>query len=624
MITRLEGFAESDVAGGAGFGAAGRYVCITGVARGRIDPLHPASANLPGIGYAARNASGMIEYSTPFLALRPAQVDRGCGGLIYEATNRGKKLAFPYFFGAREPSNMFGDARFLGGALPLHMGYAMLWSGWDATAIAEDAGLVLEAPLVVERDIPLVRDIREEFVSETRHGRLEQFRLSYHPASRDPSRIVVTARARHDDVARELAPGEWRFADARSIMLLPEGRRPEPGWLYEVRYPATRAPWLGAGYAATRDLVSHMRHDDAGVRVLGPVHHVMALGISQAGRFLRGYVGRGFNRDERGRRVFDGVFSHVAGAGRVFMDELFGQPSRTRTRHQDHDFPEQEFPFSDASLTDPWSGMCAGLLGDPECDPLMIQTNTSTEYWQKGASLLHTDPAATRDIMLPRGSRAYLIAGTQHDARPGTSAERGPCANPCNPHDPSPVLRALFVAMTEWLTAGREPPDSRVPSIAAGTLRPAGSLAFPDWPGLILPGGCNDISPLTDWVAPRFADFEYAPRVCAVDADGLELDGIRTPDQRVPLGTYTGWNCYRAPWPEGALADRYGSFVRFADTRQERELAGDPRLSLAERYTSASVYRDAVEAAVRDLEAARLLLPADARPYLDRAEAWRP
>ena len=43
--------------------------------------------------------------------------------------------------------------------------------------------------------------------------------------------------------------------------------------------------------------------------------------------------------------MFDGVFTHVAGIGRVFHNTEFGQPARTRTWHEDHDFPEVEFPF---------------------------------------------------------------------------------------------------------------------------------------------------------------------------------------------------------------------------------------------------------------------------------------
>ncbi len=39
-------------------------------------------------------------------------------------------------------------------------------------------------------------------------------------------------------------------------------------------------------------------------------------------------------------------------------------------------------------LTDPYSGKSAALFRNDGFDPLLIETNTSTEYWQKGASLL--------------------------------------------------------------------------------------------------------------------------------------------------------------------------------------------------------------------------------------------
>ena len=127
--------------------------------------------------------------------------------------------------------------------------------------------------------------------------------------------------------------------------------------------------------------------------------HALAFGISQAGRYLRDHLAQGFNRDESGARVFDGVFTHVAGIGRVFFNTEFGQPARTRTWHEDHGFPEVEFPFATGAL----------MRGD-DSDPKVIETNTSTEYWQKGASLLHTDPDGTRDVALPANVRGYLPA----------------------------------------------------------------------------------------------------------------------------------------------------------------------------------------------------------------------
>ena len=141
------------------------------------------------------------------------------------------------------------------------------------------------------------------------------------------------------------------------------------------------------------------------------VTHTLAFGISQAGRYLRDHIAQGFNADEDGARVFDGVFTHVAGIGRVFLNTPFAQPFRTRTWHEDHDFPEVEFPFSSAAMVDPISGASGALMRGDASDPKLIETNTSTEYWQKGASLLHTDPLGTQDVALPANVRGYLLAG---------------------------------------------------------------------------------------------------------------------------------------------------------------------------------------------------------------------
>ena len=97
-----------------------------------------------------------------------------------------------------------------------------------------------------------------------------------------------------------------------------------------------------------------------------------------------------------------------------------------------------------------------------------------------------------------------------------------------------------------------------------------------------------------------------------VDGDGNEVAGIRLPAIAVPLGTHTGWNVYREPFPDGELCDRDGTFVAFARTRAERLATGDPRPSLEERYGSHAAYVARVEAATAALVGARLLLAEDA------------
>jgi hypothetical protein len=113
---------------------------------------------------------------------------------------------------------------------------------------------------------------------------------------------------------------------------------------------------------------------------------------------------------------------------------------------------------------------------------------------------------------------------------------------------------------------------------------------------------------LPDWTDPAEPASAYTPLVPVVDADGNETSGILLPDIAVPRGTYTGWNIYKAPHPAGELADRDGTFLAFAATRAERETAGDPRLSIAERAPEAPRRREAAAALVRD----RLLLAEDA------------
>jgi hypothetical protein len=348
------------------------------------------------------------------------------------------------------------------------------------------------------------------------------------------------------------------------------------------------------------------------------IRHALAFGVSQSGHFLRHFLELGMNDDGHGRRVFDGVMSHVAGAGKVFANHRFGMPGRTATQHEDRLYPENWFPFGNAVTTDPFSRRTGAILHGHPTDPLVIETDSSTEYWQKGASLVHTDPTGRNDADLPANVRVYMIAGTQHGGRPGVDPSPGPCLNPRNPHSATPALRALFLAL-EVVRNGTAPPPSRVPKVADGAATAAENIRMPAVPGFALPPGANQITPPVDWVDPpaRIDNF-YGALVCAVDADGNEVAGIRLPPIAVPLGTYTGWNVYRAQ--PGELADRDGSLIPFARTKEEREAAGDPRPSLAERYGSREAYVAAVEAAAAALVAERLLLPADAAAYVAAAE----
>ena len=231
-------------------------------------------------------------------------------------------------------------------------------------------------------------------------------------------------RARAADPPTLVPTDRWRFIDARTVALLPDGTIPAPGVIYDLIYRA-RSPWVsGIGFAAQRDVVAFLKSnasDAAGAAnpAGGQIQAAIGFGVSQSGRFLRDFIKLGFNQDESGRKVFDGVFSHIAGIGGVFLNAEFAQPFRTRTQHQDSTMPENSFPFSAGTSHNPAGDGEGSLLRHDGFDPLLIETNTDAEYWQKGASLLGTEPLNRFD--LPSPARLFLIAGTQHTGRYGAT-----------------------------------------------------------------------------------------------------------------------------------------------------------------------------------------------------------
>ena len=630
QIEAIERFAA-----GHSFGDAGSYLRIKGVAKGEIDPAAPENSVIADLGKAPPNARGMIEYETDFFILRPAELRRANGVLVYDVTNRGRKMILNLLddASATAETNNPKTAQDVGLGFTLGRGYSLVWSGWDSGAPRANNGMTARLPSALENGEPMVRRIRDEFHIGTRGpGKGDVVRLNYPATSTDQRKARLTVRDRESDDRTEIPPECWEFVDRQSIRLLPVGTQFASYKIYDLWYEATGSTVLGAGFAATRDLVSFLRYERAdrhgmpnpmiagGGREDPPeVEHALAFGVSQAGRFLRHFLELGMNDDGHGRRVFDGVLTHVAGAGKVFANHSFAMPGRTATQHEDRLYPENWFPFGNAVATDPFSGKTGAILKGLPTDPLMIEVNTSTEYWQKGASLVHTNPADPCDAELPSTARVYMIAGTQHGGRPGTDPSPGPCVNPRNPHSATPALRALFVALEEWVRTGAAPPPSSVPSIARGTAVAAEAIKMPSVMGFAVPPEANCIGPAVDWVEPpsRLDNF-YDTRVCAVDSDGNEVAGIRLPPIAVPLGTYTGWNVYRAQPCE--LCDRDGSVIPFARAKTQREAAGDPRPSLEERYGSRENYVAQVETAAAALVADRLLLPADAEAYIKSAK----
>ena len=620
-ITEINVQQVEPFAGNAGFGKTGAYERVWGVAKGELDPADARNKGIVNLDKVPLNGNGKVPYEVDWFMLRPADASKGNHKMLFEVTNRGRKFLMNWIMEAPTQTGAVNNPATqedAGNALFFRQGWTMVWSGWDPDAPKVSNGMTMNAPVVPN----VVRTIRDELVNGTRTRQGTTFRLSYEAANMDQGKSRLTLRRNETEPRVEVPPGHWEYVNAQEIRLLPAGTQPAPGTLYELHYPAKNPKVLGIGFAATRDLISFLRNeasDDGFQRNPADrrIDRVISIGISQSGRYLRDFVHQGFNQDEGGRKVFDGALAHISGIGGVFLNAEFGQPARTNTQHEDHSFPENKFPFSAATATDPVSKRRAALLRNDGFDPLWIEVNTSSEYWQKGASLLHTDPLGKRDLPLPAGARVFMVAGTQHAGRAGLKPDLGPCVNLRNPHSPAPALRALLVALDEWVSVGQAPPASRVPTHASKTLVAAGNTGFPRVPGMAIADTANEIALFGDWVNPReTGPSPYRALVARVGSDGNELAGIRLPDIAEPLATYTGWNLYKAPFTEGELCDRDGSYSPLPATRVERETRGDPRPSLEERYGSHANYLLKLEAAVQTLVKERFLLVEDAERYI--------
>jgi hypothetical protein len=91
------------------------------------------------------------------------------------------------------------------------------------------------------------------------------------------------------------------------------------------------------------------------------------------------------------------------------------------------------------------------------------------------------------------------------------------------------------------------------------------------------------------------------------------------PATQVPVATYTGWNLWREGLAEDELCGLFGSYIPFAQTKEERTRNGDPRPSLEERYKDQNDYVQQVSRAARSLVELRYLLSEDAEKIIEEA-----
>jgi hypothetical protein len=160
-------------------------------------------------------------------------------------------------------------------------------------------------------------------------------------------------------------------------------------------------------------------------------------------------------------------------------------------------------------------------------------------------------------------------------------------------------------------------------------------MGFPNIPGVFFngimhTGNLFDFGPrchegILDIQPPVLLGTPYPVFVPKTDRDGNDIAGIRLPDISVPLATYTGY-AYRAPAPGDPApivdgCDAPGQRIPFFETRAEPIAAGDPRLSIQERYPDHAIDVNLVTQAAQQLQTERLMLEMDVNAYISAAQA---
>src|SRR5262252_104271 len=144
-VVRIDVTSRADLVGGQPFGASGPYEKLAGKIFFAVDPALPANRIVPDIDKAPRNAAGKVEFSADFYLIKPKNIARGNGAVLYEVSNRGGKGMLGFFnhaSGSLDPST----ANDVGDGFLMNQGFALLWVGWQFDPPPQRAGLVRVYP----------------------------------------------------------------------------------------------------------------------------------------------------------------------------------------------------------------------------------------------------------------------------------------------------------------------------------------------------------------------------------------------------------------------------------------------------------------------------------------------
>jgi hypothetical protein len=632
---------RENVLGGKSFGDIGPYEKLAGKIFFEFDPNNPANARVTDLDKAPVNSSGRVEASANFMVLKPKKpCQSGCIGLM-DISNRGSKAALAYFNDAQFSLDPRGSQDF-GDGLIMRKGITVIWVGWQFDVPPQPGLLRLTVPVAKQEGKPLHGRARSDWTVDHAVNTLylgHRGHIAYPVANpKHPQNTLTVRKGRL--APRKIVPRtEWKFARENGSEVIPDRTHIykasgfQAGYIYELAYVTQDPPLVGLGLAAVRDTMAFAKYakDNPFKINLG-----LAFGVSQTGRFLRHFIYQGFNTDEKGGKVFDGMLIHAAGGGRGSFNHRFAQPSRDAHRYSAFFYPTDLFPFTGRTQHDPESDHLDGLFARAHTSqhlPKVFYTNTGYEYWGRVSALIHTSLDGCTDVNPLPNERIYHFASAQHFVGQFPPTERltttGLPAYRGNPLDFRVNLRALLLRLIDWVSRDYPPPENHFPHLVDGTLISIADIRFPELPGIEFPQLIHqayrvDYGPrweqgIIDIQPPKLGK-PFLSLVPSVDEFGNEIGGIRNVEVRVPLATYTPWHLRKGDtFANRELTDFLGTFIPLSRSEKERIGMNDPRPSVETLYPSRTQYLRQVRDAAQELVKEGLLLPEDVSRVTHRA-----
>jgi len=615
------------------------YETLTGRAFGELDPNDSHNAVITDVQAAAGlpNSNGKAQYIASFFIVKPKAGVATSGLLWHDVPNRGGRITITSDLRAQ------GDIGISSGWQGDNAGATVVPANASSlTPVTPSTNEWVKTPKLVGTTGLIMGRIVNRTSTGAQPGQPLNVMgnpIPYFPAD-DQSQASLTVHLK-ETVNGVITPGEtipnsdWKFcnagqtyATATTPTSLPVNLCLKNGFdgskLYQLVYNAKDPYVLGAGTAAFRDVGSFFRYasaDDFGTPnpIAGKVNKEIIRGSSQSGNFTRHLIFLGMNEDESGRIVHDGAWPLIAGR-RVANNSRWGMPDGVLELYQmGSEGPQWWHSFPD-KVRDIHPGGILDRCKITNTCPKIVETFGGAEVFalKMTPSWVGTDPK--NDIPLPQNVRRYYLPSSTHGGGNGAMTESpSPNGASCpgnnwgtgtlraNPVPATQLVNRMRVALREWVLNGAEPPASVWPRMSGAngerTLVDETQLNFPKG----IPGIDYNVFKPENFAFP-ILDYNWGPEydhfnasgvptnlpppieavvkvmVPKVDADGNELGGVPTILRDAPLGTYLGWNITSAGFHAGQVCNYVGGMVPFTKTKAQRDLNGDTRLSLEERY----------------------------------------